>query len=427
MTDVAVVGGGILGLAVAQRLRERGDDVALFESSPHLGGLACRWEADGVVWDRHYHVILDSDTHTRRLLRSIGLERDLRWVQTKTAVYAGPEVGVWPLTGARDLLRLPTLRPIDKARLAATFLAGMRPTDERMDAQSVREWLTRWSGRRAFERFWLPLLRAKLGEEWRHASASVIAATMHRLYRTQRMTPTPARFGYVRGGYGRVIDHLAADLADSGVKIHIGTQVRRIVPRRVGLELQLDGASDTFDRVVVTTGSHFAADLCPALTEEEMQRLRDVRYMGMLSASLLLPYSLSPYFLTYLTDPGAPFTAVVEMTSMMDKAEVGGHTLIYLPRYVRPDDPLLDEDDDALRERFLEHLCRIQPKADAADVIAFKVSRIREVFAVPTVGYSHSMPPTTTTIPGLQLIGSANLPFATLNVNDTLSLLQELR
>jgi protoporphyrinogen oxidase len=427
MTDVAVVGAGILGLAVAQRLRDRGDDVALFETSPHLGGLACRWEADGVVWDRHYHVILDSDTHTRRLLRSIGLERDLRWVQTKTAVYAGPEVGVWPLTGARDLLRLPTLRRIDKARLAATFLAGMRPTDERMDAQSVREWLTRWSGRRTFERFWLPLLRAKLGEEWRHASASVIAATMHRLYRTQRMTPSPARFGYVQGGYGRVIDHLAADLADSGVKIHVGTQVRRIIPRAAGLEVQLDGASDTFERVVVTTGSHHAADLCPNLTEGEQQRLRDVRYMGVICASLLLPYSLSPYFLTYLTDPDAPFTAVVEMTSMIDRAEVGGHTLVYLPRYVRPDDPLLDEDDHTLRELFFEHLRRIHPQVDPDDVLAFRVSRIREAFAVPTVGYSHSMPSTTTSIPGLQLIGSANLPFATLNVNDTLSLLQELR
>jgi hypothetical protein len=37
------------------------------------------------------------------------------------------------------------------------------------------------------------------------------------------------------------------------------------------------------------------------------------------------------------------------------------------------------------------------------------------------------MPPTTTSVPGLQLIGSANLPFATLNVNDLLTLLQELR
>jgi hypothetical protein len=37
------------------------------------------------------------------------------------------------------------------------------------------------------------------------------------------------------------------------------------------------------------------------------------------------------------------------------------------------------------------------------------------------------MPRTTTSIPGLQTIGSANLPFENFNVNDSLGLLQELR
>jgi protoporphyrinogen oxidase len=115
------------------------------------------------------------------------------------------------------------------------------------------------------------------------------------------------------------------------------------------------------------------------------------------------------------------------MTSFIDPREVGGRTLVYLPRYVQPDDPLLEADDSEVQAQFLDHLQRIHPRASPADVIAFKVSRMREVFAVPTVGYSRSMPPTTTTIPGLQLIGSANLPFASLNVNDSLSLLQELR
>ncbi|HWC69042.1 MAG TPA: FAD-dependent oxidoreductase, partial [Acidimicrobiales bacterium] len=73
MTDAAVIGGGVLGLAMAQRLRDRGDEVTLFELAPDVGGLAGAWAADGVTWDRHYHVALQSDVHTRRLLRSVGL------------------------------------------------------------------------------------------------------------------------------------------------------------------------------------------------------------------------------------------------------------------------------------------------------------------------------------------------------------------
>jgi protoporphyrinogen oxidase len=427
MTDAAVIGGGVFGLAVAQRLRDRGDEVAVFEASRCVGGLAGAWHADGITWDRHYHVTLQSDVHARRLIRSLGLEREMHWVRTKSAVYGGPAVGVRPLTSALDLWRLPTMDTIDKVRLAATFLAGMRPTDERMDAQSVRAWLTRWSGQRTFERFWLPLLRAKLGEEWRHASASFIAASMHRLFRTHRLTPSAAPFGYVPGGYARILDRLVADLSESGVRIHAGTSARGVRPLGSRLEVQVDGASSTFDRVVVTTSAHVAADICGGLTDEERRCLREVRYMGVVCASILLPYQLSPYFLTYLTDPGAPFTSIVEMTSFIDPREVGGRSLIYLPRYVHPDDPLLGATDSEVEDVFLEHLRRIHPVVSPADVVAFRVARVREAFAVPTVGYSRSMPPTTTSIAGLQLIGSANLPFASLNVNDSLALLQELR
>ena len=63
--------------------------------------------------------------------------------------------------------------------------------------------------------------------------------------------------------------------------------------------------------------------------------------MGVVCASLLLERPLAPYYLTYITDPDTPFTAVVEMTQFVDPAEMGGKTLVYLPKYVSPEDPLL--------------------------------------------------------------------------------------
>ncbi|HWC69399.1 MAG TPA: FAD-dependent oxidoreductase, partial [Acidimicrobiales bacterium] len=65
MVTSAVIGGGVLGLAVAARLRERGQEVTVFEAAPQLGGLAGAWQVGDVVWDRHYHVTLASDARTR--------------------------------------------------------------------------------------------------------------------------------------------------------------------------------------------------------------------------------------------------------------------------------------------------------------------------------------------------------------------------
>ena len=434
MADSAVIGAGVLGLAIAHRLKARGDNVTVFEASSNLGGLASAWQLGDVTWDRHYHVTLASDANTRAMLRAIGLEDELTWVQTQSGFYAGPEVGLRPFSNAIDFLRLPTLNMVDKGRLGATILAGARqPDGEKMEQIPVQEWLTKWSGKRTFERFWLPLLRAKLGDEWRYASAAFIWATIQRLYAARRSGLKVEQFGYVRGGgYARIFDVFERHLTSAGVKINAGVpvrQVRQAAPGTPGggLELLMDDGTATFDNVVVTTASALAADLCPELTDAEQERLRAVRYMGVVCASLLLPEKLSPYYLTYLTDPASPFTAVVEMTSFVDPAEVGGWTLVYLPKYTPPDDPLFDADDAAVQAEFLPYLQALHPHVRAEDVAAFRVSRVRRVFAVPTLCYSASMPSTTTSIPGLQLIGSANLPFATLNVNDTLSLVEKLR
>ena len=75
----------------------------------------------------------------------------------------------------------------------------------------------------------------------------------------------------------------------------------------------------------------------------------------------------------------------------------------------------------------LDHLRVIHPHFDEDEVVASRVARARHTVAVPTLGYSRSMPRTTTTIPGLQLIGSANLPTGSADVNATLGLLEELR
>lgn len=74
----AVIGGGMLGLTLAHRLRRDGNDVTLYEAAPDLGGLASAWTLDvpghdPVVWDRHYHVTLLSDRRVRDLLGELDL------------------------------------------------------------------------------------------------------------------------------------------------------------------------------------------------------------------------------------------------------------------------------------------------------------------------------------------------------------------
>ena len=176
-----VVGGGMLGMTLAMWLRDRGHEVTIIEAADRLGGLASAWEIGDVTWDRHYHVILSSDVHLLALLDRLGLTDDLRWVETRTGVLSGGRL--FSVSNAIEYLKYPPLRMIDKMRMAWTILYGSRLKDWRsLELIPVEDWLRRHSGDRAFETFWLPLLRAKLGDNYRRTSAAFIWTTIQRLY-----------------------------------------------------------------------------------------------------------------------------------------------------------------------------------------------------------------------------------------------------
>jgi protoporphyrinogen oxidase len=292
-----------------------------------------------------------------------------------------------------------------------------------MERIPVTTWLARWSGRRTYERLWLPLLRAKLGDRYTEASAGFIWATIQRLYAARRSGLKKELFGYVPGGYARILERFADVLEGEGVRLLVGRPVERITGAAAshGVVVEGPGLDERFDRVVLTAAAPIAARLCPTLDEDERRRLEGVRQVGIVCASVVLRRPLAPYYLTYLTDE-APFTAVVEMTAFVDRAEIGGHSLVYLPKYVAPDDALFEAPDEDVRAAFLAHLGEMYPDLRDGDVLAFEVSRVRNVFAVATLDYSEHIPPMATSVPGLFLANSAHIVNGTLNVDETLSL-----
>lgn len=416
-----VVGGGMLGMTLALRLAQQGHDVTLFEGAPELGGLASAWQLGDVVWDRHYHVTLQSDTALRRLLAELGLEDDVDWVETRTGCYA--DGVLHSVSNTIEFLRFPPLRAVDKARLALTILYASKVSDwRRLEQVPVVDWLTRWSGRRTTERFWLPLLRAKLGDNHREASAAFIWAVIQRLYAARRSGMKTERFGYVRGGYARVLGRYAEVLGDR-VTIRLASPVAAVEACGDSVRVRVHGgAEEHFDDVAVTAAAPVAARLVPGLAPHERALLEGVRYQGIVCASLLLRRPLAGFYVTNITDGWVPFTGVIEMSALVDRRQLGGNALVYLPRYVTADDPFADLSDDEVQTRFVAALERMYPHFRADDVLAFRVSRVRYVLPVPTLGYSRRLPPVTTSVPGVHLVSSAQIVNGTLNVNETVQL-----
>ena len=82
--QIAIIGAGLTGLALAERLRNSGHEITVLERDGKIGGLATWHDYGDFHWDRFYHVILPSDGHLLGFIRDIGLADELRWNRTLT-------------------------------------------------------------------------------------------------------------------------------------------------------------------------------------------------------------------------------------------------------------------------------------------------------------------------------------------------------
>lgn len=421
-----IVGGGFLGMTLAHRLAQHGQDVTLFEAAPALGGLASAWNLGDVVWDRHYHVTLLSDTYLRALLTELGLETEMAWVETRTGFYT--DGTLCSMSNTLEFLRFPPLSLLSKVRLGATIFYASRIRNwKKLETIPVTDWLRRWSGRATFEKIWLPLLRAKLGDNYTKASAAFIWAIIARMYAARRTGLKKEMFGYVPGGYARVLERFADRLTSERVRIELrqaATRIESTADGAVAIEFA-DGTRRPFDQVVVTVAAPLAARLCPGLSSDEQARLQGIQYQGVICASLLLKQPLANFYVTNITDRWVPFTAVIEMSALVDRAHFGGRALVYLPKYVTPDDPAFSLSDQEVQDIFLEALARMYPHFRRGDVDCFRVSRVKYVLAISTLNYSAGLPPMTTSLPGLHIVNSAHIVNGTLNVNETIQLAEK--
>lgn len=415
---IAIVGAGMLGLTLALRCSEAGHKVTLYESAPEIGGLASVWQIGEITWDRHYHVTLFSDRFTRKIVEDLGIGDEFEWVETKTGFYTDGRLV--SMSDTIEFLTFPPLDLISKIRLGFTiFYASKIKNWRKLEQIPVERWLTRLSGRRTFEKIWRPLLKAKLGEAYAESSAAFIWASIQRMYAARHSGMKKEMFGYVRGGYARLLGRFGEVLDERGVEVKLNANIRSITGNGDGAVRVDEGEGGrVFDRVVLTCPANVVAKLVPELEDAERSALLGVRYQGIVCASMLLKRSISDYYVTNITDE-TPFTGIIEMSALVDKSEFGGLALVYLPRYIPPDDPMFEESDDAIREHFVRGLEAMYPDFDRDDIVEFKISRVRRVFPLPVLNYSEQVPDIRTSIDGVFVVNSSQITNGTLNVNET--------
>jgi protoporphyrinogen oxidase len=425
--STAVVGGGMLGMFLALRLAQQGKKVTLYEAAPELGGLTAAWQLGDLTWDKFYHVILLSDFKVRNLLEELGLTEEIRWSPTKTGFFTDGRLH--SMSGALEFLLFRPLNLYQKFRLGGTIFYGSKIKNwRRMESLLVEDWLRRWSGKSTFEKIWLPLLRAKLGDAYRRVSAGFIAAYIARMYQARKAGLKQDLFGYVGGGYARILQRMEEQLRKRGVTIRTGAPLKQVSVEGADQPVQLELASGEtipHSEVILTVPAPVLSRVCPQLNRDEQQRADGVEYLGVICASLLLKRKLTDFYVTNITDTSIPLTGIIEMTNVVKPEELGGRALVYLPRYLPSEDSEFNLSDAELSARFIAALRRVHPDLKDEEIERIQIARARYVMALPTLEFSQRLPPMQTSLPGVYFISSAQIVKGTLNVNETIEIAEE--
>ena len=425
MMNISVIGGGMTGLVLAYRLSQQGHTVTVFEHSNQLGGLATYHDYGSFVWDKFYHVILPSDTSLINFIKEIGLGDKLRWRQTLTGFYVDKQLH--SISNTVEFLRFPALGIIDKIRLALTLFYGSRIKNwRRLEKISVEDWLVKISGKSTYEKFWKPLLLAKLGESYKRVSAVFIWSYIKRLYLARDSSSYKEHLGYVMGGYKTVFDQVEKLIYSTGGDIRTGVAVERIAPDpKSGMWVEYKGKKEHFDKVIFTAPvdilQSVAADgLVKVASKGASPTVRDrhtVEYLGVICMVLITRKPLVPYYVVNIADRRVPFTGIIGMSNLISLQESSGLHITFLPKYVLSDDPLLQQPKEELRKLFFGGLRLMFPNLEADDVVAAHINRAIKVQPLQVLNYSSLVPNIVTEHDDFFVLNTSQFVNDTLNNN----------
>ncbi len=310
---IAVIGGGISGLAAAYRCRElareRGHDVEtiVFEGTPRVGGcIATRYD-EGCVLEMGPDSLITEKPAALDLIGRLGLAGDVRPMLTEyrgaRVVRAGRLVPIpddFRLFTPMSLAALVGSRLFTPLGILRAALEPFVPAPTSTRDESLGSFVSRRFGREILDRLAQPLiggiysgdpsrlsmqatLPQFLAMERKHGS---LVRAMQAAARNQAPSAAP-RMVSLRGGLGSLVASLERELAGAVRTSAEVTDLRRGI---YGWNVTLaDGCNIHADAVICALPAHAAASLFESFAPQTAQQLRSIAYHSVATITMAFP------------------------------------------------------------------------------------------------------------------------------------------
>lgn len=424
-SSVAIVGGGLAGLAAGCALADAGLRVTIFERRPYLGGRASSYEHPGTgeVVDNCQHVLLGCCTNLIEFYQRLGVSDKIRWFDELTFIEPGgrasrmaPSFPPAPMHNVPAFLRARMLGAGDKLGIARAMNAMSRRLPED-SGEDFLAWLKRHKQtERAIERFWKTVLVSALNEDLDRVSVRYAAQVFRESFMKSAAAgkmglptiPLSDLYGvatdYIRARGGQVLlrsSVTAIAPKPKGAGVLSSSSPARANPARSG---DPGAGEKQFDFVVLAAPFQNAAGLLPAdaVAEPIKQKLSHFEASPITGIHLWFDREITPLPHAVLLDRTIQW--MFHKSRFQEKRE-RDHQGSYVELVVSASKGLVQKSREEILELATRELAEFFPTVKEAKVV--KAAVIKEVYATYAImpGLDEYRPPARTGWPRIFLAG----------------------
>jgi oxygen-dependent protoporphyrinogen oxidase len=295
---IAIIGGGISGLAAAFELSERRVPFVLLEASNRLGGLVRTDTIRGCTVDGGADSILTTKPAALRLCEDLGLTSRLMattpprtaFVHARGQFHALPSPSVFGIPLTRAGIEAFTLLSREARTHLVRMMEGAAP-GPRPDDESVADFYRREFGPETVATIAQPLLGGIHAGDVEHLSMSAVAPRLRSAAETGTLFSAPAPapsgdgvFRALRGGMGELVSAIEARLPVSAVRLE--APVRECVLGANEWRMTIGDERVTAHAVIVASPAHAAASLLESADADLAALCAGVPYVSTASVAL---------------------------------------------------------------------------------------------------------------------------------------------
>jgi zeta-carotene desaturase len=407
---VAIVGGGLAGMAAGCALADAGFAVTVYERRPYLGGRASSYEHPGTgeIVDNCQHLLLGCCTNLIRFYESLGVSGKILWFDDMTFIEPGgrsskiaPSFLPAPLHNAPSFLKAKYLSLSDKLAIGRAFAAmlGELPPDSE---GNFLEWLKKnRQTKGAIERFWGPILTSALNEDLDRMS---VPHSIQVFRKSFLKSATAGRIGLPRVPLSELYSTAVDYLAKRGGRVLLRSAVTAIEPQANAVKISAGSEAQTFDFAILAAPFQTAAGLLPqdSLAAPLKTDLEHFQSSSITGIHLWFDREITPLPHAVLLD------RTIQWMFQKSKFQEEGYREgpgSYMELVVSSSKSLVQKSREEILELAQRELAEFFPAVKQAQVV--KAAVIKEVFATYSIlpGLDRYRPQSSTPWPRLYLSG----------------------